>query len=159
VTGGDPAGAADAAACRWILFRAGGERYALPLEAVREVVLPQPPFARVPRSGPAVRGAMNLRGRVVPVVDVAALLGRAGPRLAPGDGQVIVLEGTQPGLGLLVAGVLGVEQLAPAADPAGAAAGEGIAAAGGAPVTLLDAAALASAAESHFGAPERRAVP
>jgi purine-binding chemotaxis protein CheW len=100
-----------------------------------------------------VRGAMNLRGRVVPVVDVAALLGLPGPRLAPGDGQVVVLEGARPGLGLLVAGVLGVEQLASADG------GAAIASASGAPVTLLDAAVVAAAAESHFGAPERRAVP
>ncbi len=34
---------------RQVLFRAGGERFGLPLESVREVVIPQPPFARVPR--------------------------------------------------------------------------------------------------------------
>ena len=44
---------------RHVLFRVARERYALPLEAVREVVLPQPPFARVPRTAGAVRGVMN----------------------------------------------------------------------------------------------------
>jgi purine-binding chemotaxis protein CheW len=140
---------------RCVVFRAGGERFALPLEAVREVVLPQPPFARVPRSGPAVRGAMNLRGRVVPVVDLAALLGLAAPPLGERDGQVLVLDGERPGLGLLVGLVLGVEALAPG-RPAGGGPSRGLAAAAGGPVTVLDAPALAAEASSHFGA---RAIP
>ena len=51
-------GWAGAVPMRHVVFRVGGERFALPLEAVREVVLPQPPFARVPR---AARGGP--RGR------------------------------------------------------------------------------------------------
>jgi purine-binding chemotaxis protein CheW len=130
--------AADAAQpgaeARHVLFRAGGERFALPLSAVREVVLPQPPFARVPRTGPAVRGAMNLRGRVIALVELAALLDLPpGPR-EPTAGQVLVLEGERPSLGVIVQSVLGVEVLG-AAEPA----------------TLLDGAALAARAAAQFG--------
>ena len=71
---------------RHVVFRVGPERFAIPLDAVREVVVPQPPFARVPRSSDAVRGVMNLRGRVVAVVDLAALLGLAPQPLEPPDG-------------------------------------------------------------------------
>jgi purine-binding chemotaxis protein CheW len=144
--GARPPQASSPAGVRCVLFRAGGERFALPLESVREVVLPQPPFARVPRSGAAVRGAMNLRGRVLPVVDLARLLGLAGPALGDRDGQVLVLDGARPGLGLHVALVLGVELLSPS-GPAG-----GLTAAPGGAVTVLDAAALAAEAASHFGA-------
>src|SRR5438093_13018098 len=101
----------DAADARHVLFRAGGERFALPLEAVREVVIPQPPFARVPRTAPGVRGAMNLRGRVLAVVDLASLVGLAGRPLAAGQGQVVVLERDKRGFGLLIDAVLGVEPL------------------------------------------------
>ena len=139
-------------AVRCVLFRAAGERFALPLEAVREVVLPQPPFARVPRSGAAVRGAMNLRGRVVPVVDLAALLGLAAPPLGERDGQVIVLEGPRPGLGVLVASVIGVEVLQPEGSPAAGGIARGVAPARSGAATLLDAAALAAEAEARFGA-------
>jgi purine-binding chemotaxis protein CheW len=146
--------AAPAARVRHVVFRAGGERFALPLDAVREVVLPQPPFARVPRCGPAVRGAMNLRGRVVAVVDLALLLGL---RAAPGerDGHVIVLEAARPGLGLLVAGVAGAELLTvpDGGFPAGGAVAVGLAAASAGAATLLDARELARAAEAHFGVP------
>src|SRR5438105_447504 len=77
---------------RHVLFRVGQERFALPLDAVREVVNPQPPFARVPRTSDAVRGAMNLRGRVVAVVDLAPLVGLPAQPLAAGQGQVVILD-------------------------------------------------------------------
>ncbi|MBL0278422.1 MAG: chemotaxis protein CheW [Anaeromyxobacter sp.] len=161
---------------RHVLFRVARERYALPLEAVREVVLPQPPFALVPRSGGAVRGVMNLRGRVVAVVDLAELMGLEPRPLLAGQGQVVILERDKRALGLLIGGVLGVEAL-PSCEPAPppGAAGPGSAPpdgrpAGAAPpldprssvvrgvatasmgaVTLLDPAALAAAAAAIFG--------
>ncbi len=140
---------------RHVLFRVARERYALPLEAVREVVLPQPPFARVPRSGGAVRGVMNLRGRVVAVVDLAELMGLAPQPLAAGQGQVVILDREKRALGLLIAGVLGVEPLAPPGDPSGATADGvvlGVAAASMGAVTLLEPGALSAAASALFGA-------
>lgn len=107
---GDPAGAPAAGGARRVVFRAGGGWYALPLDAVREVVLPRPPFVRVPGAPAAVRGAMNLRGHVVAVVDLAALLGIAGEE--PGEASphhVVLLDRGRGATGLLVGAVLGVE--------------------------------------------------
>jgi len=98
---------------RHVVFRIAAERYALPLEAVREVVLPQPPFARVPRVSQAVPGVMNLRGRVLAVVDLAALVGLPAQPLREGSGQVLVLDQGKRALGVLIAGVQGVEDLEP----------------------------------------------
>src|SRR5512142_2144032 len=100
-----PAGAPEEGRARQVVFQAGDAWYALPLEGVREVVLPRPPFARVPGAPPAVRGAMNLRGRVVAVVDLAALLG--GPAGAedasPAAPQhVVLLDRGRGSTGLLV---------------------------------------------------------
>jgi purine-binding chemotaxis protein CheW len=128
-----PDAAQPALEARYVLFRAGGERFALPLSSVREVVLPQPPFARVPRSGAAVRGAMNLRGRVIALVELAALLDLPREPLATG-GQVLVLEAERPSLGVLVQAVLGVEVLGATAA-----------------ATVLDGAALAARAATQFG--------
>jgi len=136
---------------RHVLFRVAGERFAIPLAAVREVVVPQPPFARVPRASEAVRGVMNLRGRVVAVVDLAALVGLAPQKLDAAGGHVLILDHGKRAIGFLVAGVLGVEAIAP---PEGAAPGlvRGVAPAPGGAVTLLGADALASEAERLFGA-------
>lgn len=138
---------------RHVLFRVAGERFAIPLAAVREVVVPQPPFARVPRASEAVRGVMNLRGRVVAVVDLAALVGLAPQRLDAADGHVLILDHGKRALGFLIAGVLGVEALAPP-DGAAPAPGlvRGVAAGASGAVTLLGADALASEAEKLFGA-------
>lgn len=144
---------------RHVLFRVARERYALPLEAVREVVLPQPPFARVPRSGGAVRGVMNLRGRVVAVVDLAELMGLEPQPLAAGQGQVVILDREKRSLGLLIGGVLGVEPLAPSSDRAAATPAAtpdgvvlGLATASMGAVTLLEPGALTAAASALFGA-------
>ncbi len=137
---------------RHVLFRAGGERYALPLESVREVVVPRAPFARVPRSGAAVRGAMNLRGRVVAVVDLAGLLGVGAEVLAGGRGQVLILDRDRRALGLLVGQVLGVERVTPERPEEAGSMVRGVGQVGGAAVTLLDPDALALHASAQFGA-------
>lgn len=50
---------------------AGGERVAVPIESVREI-LEVGRLTPLPRTPDFVRGVMNLRGAVVPVVDLAA---------------------------------------------------------------------------------------
>ena len=136
---------------RHVVFRVGGERYALRLDAVREVVLPQPPFSRVPRSSEAVRGVMNLRGRVLAVVDLAMLVGLAPQPLQAGAGQVLILEHGRRAVGFLIGGVLGVERIS-APPEAGPSLVRGVARASSGAVTLLGADALASEAEALFGA-------
>ena len=135
---------------RHVIFRVAAERFALPLEAVREVVLPQPPFARVPRASDAVRGVMNLRGRVVAVVDLAELMGLEPHGLAAGHGQVVILERDKRALGLLIGGVLGVEPVTPEAGAAGGVV-RGVATASMGAVTVLAPDALAAAAAALFG--------
>jgi purine-binding chemotaxis protein CheW len=136
---------------RHVVFRVAGERYALPLAAVREVVVPQPPFARVPRASEAVRGVMNLRGRVVAVVDLAALVGLEPQRLDAAGGHVVILDRGKRALGLLVGAVLGVEAVSPPEEGAGGLV-RGVAAASFGAVTLLGPDALADEAGRLFGA-------
>jgi purine-binding chemotaxis protein CheW len=136
---------------RHVVFRVARERFALPLEAVREVVLPQPPFARVPRASEAVRGVMNLRGRVVAVVDLAALVGLPAQRLEADAAHVLILDHGKRALGFLIGGVVGVEAIAPLADAAPGLV-RGVAPLSAGAVTLLGADALAAEAERLFGA-------
>jgi purine-binding chemotaxis protein CheW len=135
---------------RVVTFVAGGERFAVPLEAVREVVVPQPPFARVPHTGAAVRGAMNLRGRVLAVVELAPLVGLPQDALEPAQGHVLVLDRDRRGLGLLVAAVLGVAEAPPLQPAEPGELARGVAEVGGAAVTLLDADALEARAVALF---------
>jgi purine-binding chemotaxis protein CheW len=54
----------------YLTFFIAGEEYALSLEHVREVI-PYDTVTRVPGMPEAVRGVTNLRGSVVPVIDLA----------------------------------------------------------------------------------------
>ena len=135
---------------RQVVFSIGTERFALPLSAVREVVPPHPPFSRVPRVGGAVRGVMNLRGRVVAVVDLAELVGLPPQPLRAGHGHVLILDREKRAMGLLIGVVLGVEPLSLAEETGeGVVAGVAVGRAGA--VTLLRVEPLAAAAAALFG--------
>ena len=135
---------------RQVVFRIGSERFALPLSAVHEVVPPNPPFASVPRVGGAVRGVMNLRGRVVAVVDLAELVGLPRQALRAGQGQVLILDREKRALGLLIGQVLGVEPLE-SAEPAAEGMVGGVATGRAGAITLLRPEPLAAAAAALFG--------
>jgi chemotaxis signal transduction protein len=59
---------------RVLLTPLGREWYAIDLPRVREIV-PRPPVTTIPMTPPTVQGVFNLRGEIVPLFDVAALLG------------------------------------------------------------------------------------
>ena len=66
------------------------ETFALETEMVREV-LDRVPISEVPNARPFVRGLINVRGKVVPVVDLKRKFGM-GATEATTDSRVIVLE-------------------------------------------------------------------
>ncbi len=79
-----------AAARSFLTFRVGGTLYALPSEHVAEVIH-VPAVAHVPHSPPALLGVANLRGAVLPLVSVRALLG-AQEAAAAASTKAIVLD-------------------------------------------------------------------
>ncbi len=104
-------------ATRLLLFRCGGQVLAVEADAVREI-LPALPATRIPGAAHAVRGLVNVRGTLVPVVDAAAAAGLA-PGEAPGNGEsggtVILVERNGRAVGLVVEEVLDLVSLADAA--------------------------------------------
>jgi purine-binding chemotaxis protein CheW len=137
---------------RHVVFRLEKERYALPLAAVREVVVPPRGYSLVPRAPPAVRGVMNLRGRVVTVVELAPLMGLGEPK---GVGEkFILLDRGRRDLGLLVAEVDGIELIEKVVVPPGPAqsAVRGLARLKGLAVTVLDPDGVDGLVGTLFGA-------
>ena len=59
---------------RVVAFFLGGQRYALPIERVREIQQIVA-FSEVPAGGAGVVGMVNLRGHVIPAVDLRRLVG------------------------------------------------------------------------------------
>jgi purine-binding chemotaxis protein CheW len=73
-----------------VVFSLGAEEYALPIEAVHEIIRYTEPRS-VASSVGWIRGVISLRGKIVPVYDLAARLGNGG---AQGDDQKIVIVET-----------------------------------------------------------------
>jgi purine-binding chemotaxis protein CheW len=92
--------------------RAGGEDYALPVKDVIEVA-ELGRITPVPGASSAVLGVRNLRGAVLPVVDLAAVLGL--PRTEPCQ-RIVIAEQAGCRAALAVDSVTGVEQLPVAAE-------------------------------------------
>src|SRR3972149_5425294 len=102
---------------RHIVFRLDKERFALPLSAIREVLVPPWEWTRVPRSPPSVRGVINLRGRVVTVIELHRLFGIDDPP-APCE-KIVLLDRGRRDLGLLVSDVDGIESIEKISQPPG----------------------------------------
>jgi len=84
-----------------VSLRCGTVIFALPIESVREIVM-VPEITPVPETGPFVRGIINLRGRILPVLDLGMRLGLGRGPSHP-DGRILVVEPHgEPPLGLLV---------------------------------------------------------
>jgi chemotaxis signal transduction protein len=94
---------------RAVICLHGGNRYALPLAAVRRVT--EMGFvARVPRSPPALLGVMNQQGRVACLVDLGALVGLKARPPRP-EGKVVMLQRARGEVGLYVSEVAGISDL------------------------------------------------
>jgi chemotaxis signal transduction protein len=96
-----------------VVFPVGEDQYAVPAISVREVVS-EPHSTRLPNVPAALVGAFNLRGDVVPMFDVAALLGIGA--LAEAPFAVVVATAAGPAA-LIVGGLPKVEVLGEQVTP------------------------------------------
>jgi purine-binding chemotaxis protein CheW len=81
-------------------FRIGRETFGLPIGAVREIVR-VPEITSVPNSPDFIEGVINLRGRIIPVVDLRKRFGE--PVGAPSKkNRIVVVEVENRSLGLMV---------------------------------------------------------
>jgi purine-binding chemotaxis protein CheW len=82
---------------QFVVFQLADELYALPIASVDEVVRSPDKVTRVPRAPGFVEGVMNLRGKVVPLIDQRQRFGVAGKRDDRGRVMVVTIEGVQAG--------------------------------------------------------------
>ena len=61
---------------QYLTFSVSDEVFAIAISAIKEIIEYRPP-TDVPMMPPYIRGVINLRGRVVPVIDLAVRFGRA----------------------------------------------------------------------------------
>lgn len=83
-----------------VTFQLDREEFGIPIGQAREVVRVAD-LTRVPEAPPHIRGVVNLRGRVLPVVEIRSRLGLRP--LEPGPkARIVVVESGGRTLGLLV---------------------------------------------------------
>jgi purine-binding chemotaxis protein CheW len=102
------------AAAQYLTFSLADEVFAMDIRTVREIIQ-YGPMTTVPLMPGFVRGVINLRGAVVPVIDLQARFGRAAARVGKRTCIVIfdaVRAGERVELGLLVDAVSEVIEIA-----------------------------------------------
>mgnify|MGYP001765205458 CR=1 FL=1 len=103
---GQPEAVASGAEWVGIAFRLGGEAFLLAREETREVLAYPSAVTRVPGARAWIRGLSNVRGQLLPVVDLRAFLG-AGQTTVARSSRVLVANHREIPAGLVVDEVLG----------------------------------------------------
>lgn len=73
-----------------VSFVIDGEEFGIDILKVQEIIRPVP-ITRVPKAPPFVEGVINLRGRIVPVIDARRRFGLPA-RAADDDSRIVVVE-------------------------------------------------------------------
>jgi purine-binding chemotaxis protein CheW len=85
-----------------VVFTLGTEHYALPIQQVHEIIRYSEPRSVASRAD-WVRGVISLRGRIVPVYDLATRLGV--PSQLTEDSKIVIVEAGAETAGVIVDGV------------------------------------------------------
>jgi len=100
---------------QYLSFQLAGEEFAFGILRVKEI-LEYDTLTRVPNAPPAVRGVINLRGAVVPVLDLAHLFGLPATAVTKRSCVIIVevrVDEQELVMGILADAVNQVIELAP----------------------------------------------
>jgi purine-binding chemotaxis protein CheW len=131
-----------------VVFSLGDEEYALPITQVHEIIRFTEPRS-VASSDPSVRGVISLRGKILPVYDLATRLGMEH-RGSDSEAKIVIVETAQDMAGVVVDDVEEVITIdSDALDEAPTAGGraiDGIAKIGDRLVVLLDPEGIVGAA-------------
>jgi purine-binding chemotaxis protein CheW len=84
---------------KFLTFFLAGEEYGVQILKVHEIIS-MLPITRVPRTPQFVRGVINLRGKVVPVIDLRAKL--AMPADAEGESCIVIVQVRALQIGIVV---------------------------------------------------------
>jgi purine-binding chemotaxis protein CheW len=89
----------DSSSKQIVVFSLGSEEYALPIGSVHEIIRYSEPRA-VASSVPWIRGVIGLRGKIIPIYDLAARLGLEPTGTEPG--KIVIVESGAGQAGVMV---------------------------------------------------------
>ena len=143
-----------------VVFSLGDEEYALPITQVHEIIRFTEPRS-VASSDPSVRGVISLRGKILPVYDLATRLGVEHADVT--EAKIVIVETAEDMAGVVVDDVeevitIDADQLddAPTAGGRGI---DGIAKIGDRLVVLLDPEGIVGAAAAGLNVDDEAAEP
>jgi purine-binding chemotaxis protein CheW len=84
-----------------VVFSLGEEEYALPITQVHEIIRYAEPRS-VASTDPSVRGVISLRGKILPVYDLATRLGVGIGPTRPGEAKIVIVETAEDMAGVIV---------------------------------------------------------
>lgn len=106
--------AASSASSQYLLFLLGGEPFGIDIAHVKEII-EYGQLTEIPMTPDFIRGVINLRGSVVPVIDLAARFGRSPAKIVRHTCIVIVEvshgEGERQDIGVVVDSVSEVREI------------------------------------------------
>jgi purine-binding chemotaxis protein CheW len=85
---------------KYVTFHLDQVEYGLPIEKIREINWISD-ITRIPNCPPHIRGVVNLRGSVMPVVDLRALTGDGRGKVT-GASRIMVIDYKEKAVGILV---------------------------------------------------------
>lgn len=95
---------------KYLIFNSSNVCYGLPIDAVREVVSAMP-ATPIPEASPFMEGVINLRGKVIPIVNLQKFFGRS-EKTSSEHACIIIAEGELENehlvIGIYVDAVMGV---------------------------------------------------
>jgi twitching motility protein PilI len=103
---GQPEAVASGAEWVGVAFRLGGEAFLIAREETREVLAYPASVTRVPGARAWIRGLSNVRGQLLPVVDLRSFLG-AGATTVSRSSRVLIANHREIPAGLVVDEVMG----------------------------------------------------
>ena len=102
---------------QYLTFAVASETFAIPISSIKEIIEYRQP-TNVPMMPAYIRGVINLRGRVVPVIDLAVRFGRSQGGEVSKRTCIVILEvmqeGQQQDISVLVDAVNAVLEIADA---------------------------------------------
>jgi len=96
-----------------VIFQLAGEEFGVEIMQVQEIIR-MPDITRIPQSPPYVGGVINLRGKIIVVINLDTRFGLEAKELDE-DSRIIIVEVGESVVGMVVDSVSEVLQL-PAAD-------------------------------------------
>lgn len=109
-----------------VIFSLGKEEFAVAISMVREIVRMQP-IRRIPGSPNFIEGIVNLRGGIVPIVDLRKRFGMIEQGSDKGQRKIVIVNLENRQIGILVDGVTEILRVSDESiEPAPEIAAEGI---------------------------------